>query len=182
MNTRTEQIKNDKNGIFRIRSNLPSHFNAAIIKGFFTHRDDADVKRSHLFNGRYENIYLNETQIPELTQLLNLACTHASQILGQSKIQAGCWFNHMPRGSITLPHRHDDNDELLSAVYYLEAPENSGDLIIHAPGANISITPKTGMFIFFKPDVVHEVSENKSQLSRLSIGINFGAQSSVKTD
>lgn len=148
--------------------------NKAIINGFHKHINNPDIKRSHLFNDRYENIYMDETHIPELKILLDTACLHASRILNQDDIQAGCWFNHMPHGSVTTLHSHDDYDELLSCAYYVEVPDNSGDLIIHVNGTETRIKPEAGMFVFFTPDIPHEVTENKSQLDRLSIGINFG--------
>lgn len=148
--------------------------------GFLSHRDNNDVKRTHLFNGRYENIYLNETHIPELTTVLKEARRCANDILGTSNVNAGYWFNYMPTGSTTLPHSHDDDDELLSAVYYVTVPENSGHLIIHTDNEVVKIKPKEGMFVFFKPDVMHEVTENLSQHERLSIGINFGIRTSVE--
>jgi hypothetical protein len=169
-----EQIKDSKTDIFKIRSNLSESFNKKLLAGFLNHSEDTDIKRTHLFHGRYENIYLDETHIPELKILLDEASAHASNILNQNNINAGCWFNHMPPGSVTLPHSHNDDDELLSAVYYVEVPKNSGNLIIHANGDDVRITPRAGIFVFFKPDVVHEVSINNSQLDRLSIGINFG--------
>ena len=80
----------------------------------------------------------------------------------------------MPPGAITTKHSHDDDDELLSCVYYVAVPDNSGDLIIHTDNENLRINPEEGMFVFFKPDVMHEVTENLSSESRLSIAINFG--------
>ena len=47
--------------------------NNALLDGFFKHQHDPDIKRSHLFNGRYENIYLTSGQIPELGDLLDEA-------------------------------------------------------------------------------------------------------------
>lgn len=148
--------------------------NDVLITGFFNHYEDADVKRTHLLNGRYENVYITSELIPELDTVLNEACTHASSLLNIDGLQAGCWFNNMPPGAVTTKHSHDDDDELLSAVYYVTVPEHSGDLIIHGDNKDMRIKPEAGMFVFFKPDVVHEVTENLSQHSRLSIGINFG--------
>ncbi len=148
--------------------------NKALLDGFLKHQHDADIKRSHLFNGRYENLYLTPAHIPELHDLLDEACDHASRILGKGDLQAGCWFNHMPPGAVTTVHSHDDDDELLSAVYYVSLPANSGKLIIHEGDEQHIITPQQGMFVFFAPDVVHEVSENMSSHDRLSIAINFG--------
>ena len=154
--------------------------NAPIIKKFLANQNNAEIKKSHLFEGRYENIYITERQIPELTFLLDEAITQAKKILKVDNLRAGYWFNYMPPGSTTLIHSHDDYDELLSGVYYVSVPENSGNLIIHDTTdknskETIEITPQAGEFIFFKPDVRHEVSRNNSDEHRLSIGINFGA-------
>jgi hypothetical protein len=148
--------------------------NEALTEGFRKHHEDADVKRTHLFNGRYENIYLTNKHIPELDTLLKEACAYASEILKVSELQAGCWFNNMPPGAITTAHSHDDYDELLSAAYYVAVPKSSGNLIIHNDDKKVEIKPEEGMFVFFGPDVVHEVTENLSGHDRLSIGINFG--------
>jgi hypothetical protein len=148
--------------------------NRALLQGFHAHQHDADIRRTHLFNGRYENLYLTARQVPQLRDLLDEACEYAGRILGIDELQTGCWFNHMPPGAVTTLHSHDDLDELLSAVYYVSVPENSGSLIIHDHGARYEIEPEEGKFVFFAPDVAHEVSENKSARERLSIGINFG--------
>ncbi|MCK5360566.1 MAG: 2OG-Fe(II) oxygenase, partial [Gammaproteobacteria bacterium] len=136
-------------------------------------------RKTHLFGGRYENIYLTEQHIPALGTLIVEATNYAEDILQLKNLRAGFWFNFMPPESTTTVHTHDDDDELLSAVYYVNVTEHSGNLIIYeksnmsAP-RKIEITPEAGEFIFFKPDVPHEVSRNNSSQSRLSIGINFG--------
>ena len=182
MNTRPEQIDGSGGDIYRARSNSLLQHNDSLFTGFLNNYESDKVKRTHLFNGRYENIYLNENHIPELSIFLEEACEHANAILGTTKINAGYWFNYMPAGAVTLPHRHDDDDELLSGVYYVAVPENSGDLIIHADHDKVRISPEKGMFVFFKPDVIHEVTENLSQSERLSIGINFGIRTPGEHD
>ena len=81
----------------------------------------------------------------------------------------------MPPGAITTAHRHDDDDDLLSGVYYVDVPENSGYLVLHQGTHQDVIQPEAGLFIFFAPDVVHEVTENLSHANRISIGMNFGS-------
>ena len=119
-------------------------------------------------------------QVPELGDLFDEACSHARRILGIDDLQAGCWFNFMPPGAVTTVHSHDDDDELLSGVYYVSVPEDSGQLIIHENNEQYAITPQQGMFVFFPPDVVHEVSENMSTQQRLSIAINFGRRRTAR--
>lgn len=148
--------------------------NSKIQSGFLNHQDDNDVRKTHLFEDRYENIYLNEQHIPELTPLINEAVELAENMLNIKNLRAGYWFNYMPPGATTTLHTHDDDDELLSCVYYVNVPENSGNLIIYNKSEKIEIESRTGDFIFFKPDVPHEVTKNNSTKHRLSIGFNFG--------
>ena len=167
------------------RRKLPGNFaeiNNRIRQEFLMRSKEKNIKRTHYFNGRYENIYLNEQHIPQLKSLMQQANKFASAILdidNTNKIKQGYWFNAMPPESTTTLHTHDDDDELLSCVYYVHVPKNSGDLIIH-PDHNmqrktkIKLQPQAGEFIFFKPDIPHEVSKNISTEHRLSIGINFG--------
>jgi hypothetical protein len=156
-----------------------TQFNPEITEAFLKLYQLPDVHKTHLFEGRYENIYLNEQHIPQLTPLINEAISLAENILNMQNLRAGYWFNYMPPGSITLPHTHDDDDELLSGVYYVYVPENSGNLILNENTKKenpdkIEIKPKSGEFIFFKPSIRHEVSKNNSTEHRLSIGMNFG--------
>ena len=160
--------------IYTVHSEKLAQLNARLLQQFLANYQRDDVERTHLFNGRYENTYLNKQHIAELSELEAEAKKFANQILGTSYIDIGYWFNHMPAGAVTTAHRHDDDDEMLSAAYYISVPENSGDIIIQTKNEPIKITPQEGSFIFFKPNMVHEVTENLSQENRLSIGINFG--------
>ncbi len=160
--------------IYTATSEPLKQLNPLLLKRFYEHYQDEDVVRTHLFNGRYENIYLNEKHIPELAQLRQQASQWANLILGTTQVEMGYWFNYMPAGAVTTAHRHDDDDELLSAAYYISVPENSGDIIIQTVNEPVRITPREGSFIFFKPDMIHEVTENLSTQDRFSIGINFG--------
>lgn len=169
----------------KIRSNFSVQTNAEIQQAFLDQQDNEDVRKTHLFGGRYENIYLDESHIPQLRSLMSEAVALAENILDKKGIRAGYWFNDMPPGATTTLHTHDDDDELLSAVYYVYVPEDSGNLIIYddakeAKDQIVEIQSKTGDFIFFRPDVRHEVSKNNSAEHRLSIGINFGQGDKVE--
>ena len=91
-------------------------------------------------------------------------------------LRAGCWFTTIAPGDVTLPHCHDEEDELLSAAYYVDVPARSGDLLIQDGQRHVTVTPRAGMFVFFLPGVMHEVTENRSGQMRLSLGINFGSR------
>lgn len=137
-----------------------------------------DIKRTHYFSGRYENIYIDTEHIPALEAVLEAARRQAGRLLSRpaTDLSIGFWFNEMRAGHITLPHRHDEDNELLSAVYYIRVPECSGDLVLTAGRERKTITPREGMLVYFAPDVLHEVTENRSASTRLSIGMNFGVR------
>lgn len=135
-----------------------------------------EVIKTHYIGHRFENIYINRGQIQALSELLDEAIIFASEILNTSqKIKVGFWFNEMQQGHKTSAHTHDEDDELLSAVYYINVPEHSGNLMLGSDmNERVSIKPKIGEFLFFSPMLVHFVEENKSSETRLSIGMNFG--------
>jgi len=139
-------------------------------------KDEDFKEKTHLFNGRYENIYLEVNKIPGLEVIVNGALENAANILNikKEKLAFGFWLNAMDAGDVTTAHTHDDDDELLSCVYYIKVPEHSGDLIIIDNNKKTIIKPEEGVFVFFSPDTLHEVSKNESGQSRLSIAFNFG--------
>lgn len=152
--------------------------NRHIIDAFEELKDLPELRKTHFFKGRYENIYIERERIPALIPVLEQAVALAAEILQRdaASLKCGFWFNSMQPGHVTLPHTHDDDDELLSAVYYVVTPENSGNLYLGAGDQRLEVEPEPGKLVFFKPDLLHEVSENKSPEHRLSIGINFGIE------
>jgi uncharacterized RmlC-like cupin family protein len=119
---------------------------------------------------------VDRSRIPALEPVLVQALACAASILGlpANELRCGFWFNTMGPGQSTSEHTHDENDELLSAVYYVEAPEGSGDLVLYDGPLEIRVAPEAGVLLFFPPSLPHAVEINRSGRSRLSIGINFG--------
>jgi len=151
--------------------------NKAIKQQFEQQAGDDDTVRTHFFAGRYENIYLGLDKVPAMQTVMQQAKHFASEILGSNEIlQAGYWFNLMAPGDTTTLHTHDDDDERLSGVYYIDVPEDSGDLVLHAGSNKVHVTPVAGRFVFFAPDLPHEVTENCAKTTRLSVGMNFGVK------
>jgi len=157
--------------------------NRALREGFARWAGHPETRRTHYFGGRYENVYVGPDRIPELVELLTAARRLAGEALGvpADTLQVGFWFNAMGPGERTLPHTHDDADELLSGVYYIDVPTESGELVIHDRHARATVTPRPGMLVLFPPDLLHEVSENRSGGPRLSVGMNFGPAKVVST-
>lgn len=150
--------------------------NAKLLAQYQAVKEHSSLRRSHFFAGRYENIYIERARIPALEAVLAAATEGARRFLKRSEIdlQVGFWFNDMGPGHITLPHKHDEDDELLSAVYYIQVPLASGDLLLGQAPDTVVLTPVEGDFIFFAADVLHEVTSNTSDQRRLSVAMNFG--------
>lgn len=156
-----------------------SDMNAAVVSGYGDAMKSGQVRKSHLFAGRYENIYIHREAIPALQLLIPFWINAAASVLNKNAddLRCGFWFNEMSPGDVTQPHSHDDDDEWLSGVYYLVVPEHAGDLILHDSDERFTIQPEAGKLVLFSSSGVHEVTENHSQETRLSIGINFGRMS-----
>ncbi len=155
--------------------------NRRLAADFARYVDAPDVRKTHFFAGRYENIYLDIEHVPALVEVYDLVESTAREILAlpaDTALRVGGWFNQMGPGQYTLPHRHDDDDELLSAVYYVQVPPDSGALVIQEPPFSTRVEPRAGMLVLFPPHVQHEVTENQSQEQRLSIGMNIGPATS----
>jgi len=134
------------------------------------------VRPTHFFAGRFENTYIEKDDIPDIAVVLDTLKQQAAHWLNQplEQLRAGFWFNAMQAGQCTAPHHHDENDELLSAVYYIQVPEQSGDLILHEGEQQIRIQPEAGKLVMFAPGVSHEVTMHRGTGLRLSVGMNVG--------
>jgi hypothetical protein len=65
---------------------------------------------------------------------------------------------------------HDHWPALWSGVYYLRAPEGSGDLVF--PQLKQRIQPKNNLLVIFKGDVRHGVEESKTDEERICVSFN----------
>ncbi len=154
----------------------PARLNTRLYDRFMELYETDRVRQTHHFAGRFENIYLQASDIPDISTLLDVMKQQAAQLLGipTATLKVGFWFNAMDAGQRTSLHHHDENDELLSAVYYIRVPENSGDLILHDAGNTVRIQPQEGKLVMFAPDVLHEVTPHLGSGLRLSVAMNVG--------
>jgi hypothetical protein len=134
------------------------------------------VRRHHYLGGRYENLYVAFESIPEIRVILDMATAQAAHILIRPKkdLRVGWWLNIMRPGDVTCAHTHDENDEILSGVYYIDVPPDSGKLVLIDGSRREEVWPHAGMFIFFAPEILHEVMHNESGRQQISVGFNLG--------
>ena len=153
--------------------------NASLYQRFLELSGTGRVRQSHHFGDRFENTYIEEADIPDMTTVLDVVKQQAGQLLDipAGTLKAGFWFNAMESGHRTTLHHHDENNELLSAVYYIRVPGNSGDLILHESDKQISIQPQEGKLVMFSPKLLHEVTAHLGSGLRLSVAINVGPAS-----
>jgi len=150
--------------------------NARLSERLLQLSEQSVISRNHYLGGRYENLYVALTSLPEMDTIIDTATGRARQILACAPqvLRIGWWLNIMRPGDVTFAHTHDDNDELLSGAYYIDTPSKSGNLILMAGEQHIEIATHAGMFVFFPPHVLHKVTRNLSAHSRLSVGFNIG--------
>ena len=167
----------------RLSAISPIHFaeianaetvNRALATGYDRERVREGVRRTHMFGDRFENTYIDAAALPELKPVREFALAAACRILHREALHSGFWFNEMRPGHNTSLHAHEEDDELLSAVYYVTAPQHSGRLLLHDDEAEIAVTPRAGLLVLFPPDLPHEVEVNASDQTRLSVAFNFG--------
>lgn len=152
-----------------------SRVNSALLRAFAREAEGNNARHSHYESGRYENIYIQRAAIPEVEPVYQHALELARRILCINDLKSGFWFNAMLPGQKTVRHNHSESDELLSAVYYVDTPPGCGDLLMHTADKVWRITPRAGSFVFFAPQLAHQVEENKSLQQRLSVAFNFAA-------
>lgn len=132
-------------------------------------------RRTHFIAGRFENLYLQRDSLPGLPQILDFAQAQAAHRLGTTfaELGLGFWLNAMGPGQNTSKHSHEENDEVLSAVYYVAAPAKSGDILFQDPPFETRVSPQAGLLLLFSPELPHSVETNRSNQLRLSIALNF---------
>ena len=148
-----------------------------IVEQIYTLLEDPQTRKSHYFNGRYENIYISETRLPTISPILNTIREESARLLNGSidELKIGFWFNLMQKDDVTLAHNHDDDDELISGTYYLQVPKDSGRLSIKIDAQTSKIIePEEATLACFHPGLEHEVSQHLSPIPRISLGFNIG--------
>ena len=101
------------------------------------------------------------------------------------------WANINYKGGFNRPHLHPN--ALFSGVYWIKAPEKSGNLMIYEPRPGvhtimpnrkkgklpselwreIHYTPQAGTIVMFPAWLWHEVRPNESNDTRISVSFNF---------
>jgi hypothetical protein len=151
--------------------------NTRILAAFHRLGEQDFTRRTHFIGGRFENLYLERQRMPELEVVLGHAesCARAILKMGRQPLRLGFWFNAQGPGQETSLHTHEEDNELLSGVYYVDVPKHSGKLVLIDGQLTTRIMPKAGHFLFFPPSLPHRVEANRGTQQRLSIAFNIGS-------
>ena len=71
--------------------------NPLVIDGYLNKLESSEVRKSHFFSGRYENIYIDRNEVPGLSTLIPFWIASAAQVLDKNSddLRCGFWFNDM---------------------------------------------------------------------------------------
>ena len=101
-----------------------------------------------------------------------------TQITNSQSIIASMWGNISSKYNYNHAHIHDTDyifrNNLLSGVFYLQTPINSGDITFHSPTMSemASFEPSPNMLLIFPSSLVHAVNQNLSEEDRISLAFN----------
>lgn len=82
------------------------------------------------------------------------------------------WFNINDAGHSNAWHKHGLDFKFLG-VWYLQVPENSGNLEIKIDDRVETIVPYPTLLVIHSCEFNHRVTENQSDQSRISVAFNF---------
>lgn len=142
--------------------------------------------------------FLGAINAQPLLNYLNVHCREYLKLLGYNEkcyIEVTSWLQFNQPGSYFV--RHDHYGALMSAVLYIDVPENSGDIVFHNPLEtrrmtdtffvkikkeeneynfnHVTYKPIVGEMLVFESWLHHTVQQNRSTENRISIGINIWA-------
>ena len=151
------------------------------------------TKHSNVFGWHSENFDLEDETIKFFVSSIKSKIKRAIDDMGwdseksQTKI-TNMWAIINKKGASNARHTHPNS--YLSAVYYIKAPIDCGDILFFDPRSakvnrkppttkpnklnaeEVNITPQDGMLVFFPSYLHHAVDENMSDEERVVISFN----------
>jgi len=144
-----------------------------------------------------EKNFLGKIECVDLLNEINENVRHFLELIGKDPtigLEIDTWVNFNPPGTGHQMHEHFGS--LASGVIYLEAGNDSGDLVFydpinlrtqsnsHNPGliykkndfnfTNYRLKPQTNRMVIFEGWLYHSVDYNKTDKNRISISFNVG--------
>ena len=155
--------------------------------------DPKGVSKTNV-NGWHSQTDMNkkEEYNPLTKELFNMQFEiYKKELLTLKPVLGNMWANINYKGGFNRPHLHPN--ALFSGVYWIKAPENSGNLMLYEPRPGMQCTmpdrkegklppelwrevhyqPRAGTVVMFPAWLWHEVRPNESNATRISVSFNF---------
>jgi uncharacterized protein (TIGR02466 family) len=157
-------------------------------------KKDKGIKRTNMI-GWHSTTDMHKIPVfkPLVDELFKMQIEmYREEFLSREPIIGNMWANINPPGGYNRPHIHPNSH--FSGVYYIKAPQNSGDIVFNDPrsGAHmimperikdskppshlwreVRINPLEGRLIMFPSWLWHCVDPNESNDIRISVSFNF---------
>lgn len=122
--------------------------------------------------------------MPESTKLMEQITSAVSSLLGKEMVMDSIWTITLERNQSVLSHTHKVNlqlypEDYYSVSYYVNAPENSADLIFVTTHCNTiekatAVKPEPGMLMIFNSFIPHMTNRHYSDEKRVVVSANLG--------
>jgi uncharacterized protein (TIGR02466 family) len=165
--------------------------------------DPQGISVSNVMGWHSQDNFHQKEEYKEFTDIISdLILNIAQEIkLDLDRVRAivnNCWATINQKNAFNTLHHHPNS--ILSGVYYVKVPENSGNLYFYDPRSGgqmllppfhqmtpwtigkIIYKPIEGMFIIFPSWLWHGVEPNLSEESRISLSFNIGTSVARKID
>ena len=163
-----------------------------------------ELTETPVFEQGWEEQWYSGQLMPKLNQFVNLQVNEYFRSCGFKDIELAeylVWINQLDgTGQHIIPHNH--GTALVGWVYYIDIPEDSGDIVFLNPIGNNSwdffyraedprapathdflykFKPKNGDLLIFPGWLAHYVEPNNSANNRISIAGEYHSKDFIKT-
>jgi len=155
---------------------------------------DKGIKRTNM-NGWHSTTDMHKIPVfkPLVDELFKMQMEiYREELLSREPIIGNMWANINPPGGYNRPHIHPNSH--FSGVYYIKAPQNSGEIVFNDPRSaahmimpdrvkdikppshlwrEVRVNPLEGRMLMFPSWLWHCVEPNGSNDIRISVSFNF---------
>lgn len=180
--------------VWEVKTNFDETFNNQLILDINNYYNESNANKtdSNIWSSNKQSInYLNKT-ILDYVRKLTYEYVSVNYDGDFDYYHTRGWLNYHKPGQHLPIHGHGGSK--LTITYYVNAPENCGDLLMIDPRGGVDwdkgmdgingtkfnrIKPEAGKLVIFPSYILHTVEENKSNEPRISITSDISTLSSA---
>ncbi len=142
-------------------------FPKELLSNIYELKNNSNSKLRSNILGWQSKQYSDSTDIPWIANFLKECCSVANI----SKIPSAFWFNISPKHAHHRWHSHGGASAI--GIFYIQIPQDSGNIEFKHNNTVISITPYEGLLLIAPAGIEHQVLANNSEENRISMAFNF---------